>query len=390
MSLRLLIALTLVGLAAASCPDDCSGHGACARNDKCSCYSNWEGIGCGVERESPPSPSPVVAPCVDTRGSGSGAHGSDTRGTYANGVSTQCEYYKNKNECGLWGGACQKTCGQCGKPTGWIPPTWLEPVLYVVGSQVAVVIFFICCCTKEFRDKYCCCICHWLGTCQRVLCQRVHRTSENIELEMGETAPAPGAGGNNTILEEKVDVLVPNPATARAPGSSIASRGRRGAPRAAPPLRFPLSACMSPAGRKRLPRADSLIVAATAEAEPRRADADDDGSPTIDADVIVGQMQDAFAKAGSDTALLVAACRLIGSLADDNRHTLSALDLSHIQKCLIAEARTARSRAQADKWMESGVATALGNALRVCIAADGASQEEKRQQSDDIVRQLSL
>jgi hypothetical protein len=147
---------------------------------------------------------------------------------------------------------------------------------------------------------------------------------------------------------------------------------------------------MSPAGRKRLPRADSLIVAATAEAEPRRADADDDGSPTIDADVIVGQMQDAFAKAGSDTALLVAACRLIGSLADDNRHTLSALDLSHIQKCLIAEARTARSRAQADKWMESGVATALGNALRVCIAADGASQEEKRQQSDDIVRQLSL
>ena len=205
---------------------------------------------------------------------------------------------------------------------------------------------------------------------------------------MGETAPAPGAGGNNTILEEKVDVLVPNPATARAPGSSIASRGRRGAPRAAPPLRFPLSACTSPAGR--VPRADSLIVAATAEAEPRRADADDDGSPTIDADVIVGQMQDAFAKAGSDTALLVAACRLIGSLADDNRHTLSALDLSHIQKCLIAEARTARSRAQADKWMESGVATALGNALRVCIAADGASQEEKRQQSDDIVRQLSL
>ena len=48
MSLRLLVALTLVGLAAASCPDDCSGHGACARNDKCSCYSNWEGINCAL------------------------------------------------------------------------------------------------------------------------------------------------------------------------------------------------------------------------------------------------------------------------------------------------------------------------------------------------------
>jgi len=62
-----------------------------------------------------PSPTPVAAPCVDTRGSGYGAHGDDTHGTYADGVSTQCEYYKNKNECGLWGGACQKTCGQCGK-----------------------------------------------------------------------------------------------------------------------------------------------------------------------------------------------------------------------------------------------------------------------------------
>ena len=99
-------------------------------NDSCgsmACYGGVKGA-CESESETKVAHSragrkvtcgkkdaPVAALCVDTRGSGSGAHGSDTRGTYANGVSTQCEYYKNKNECGLWGGACQKTCGQCGK-----------------------------------------------------------------------------------------------------------------------------------------------------------------------------------------------------------------------------------------------------------------------------------
>ena len=147
----------------------------------------------------------------------------------------------------------------------------------------------------------------------------------------------------------------------------------------------------APAG-KRLPRADSLIVAATAEEEARRADADDDGSPTIDADVIVGQMQDAFAKAGSDTARLVAACRLAGSLVVDNRRTLAASDRSRIQKCLIAEATTARNRVQKDTWMKSGVAKAMGNALQAMVRED-VTPEEKRQQSEDIQRvqrQLSL
>jgi len=51
--------------------------------------------------------------CVDTRASGSGLHGDDSRGSYANGLSSQCAYYKNKNECGTWGKGCEKTCGLC-------------------------------------------------------------------------------------------------------------------------------------------------------------------------------------------------------------------------------------------------------------------------------------
>merc|ERR1712086_1086218 len=50
---------------------------------------------------------------VDTRASGSGLHGDDSRGSYANGLSSQCEYYKNKNQCGTWGKGCKKTCGLC-------------------------------------------------------------------------------------------------------------------------------------------------------------------------------------------------------------------------------------------------------------------------------------
>ena len=58
------------------------------------------------------------AVCIDTRASGSGLEGDDNRGSYTNGVSSQCEYFKSKNQCGTvgegaWGAACLKTCGLC-------------------------------------------------------------------------------------------------------------------------------------------------------------------------------------------------------------------------------------------------------------------------------------
>jgi len=38
--------LGFAGLAAAYCPNACSGHGTCGAWDKCACYGNWQGIDC--------------------------------------------------------------------------------------------------------------------------------------------------------------------------------------------------------------------------------------------------------------------------------------------------------------------------------------------------------
>jgi len=70
-----------------------------------------------------PSVTGTAAPseskgCVDTRASGSGLYGDDRRGSYIDGTSSQCIYYKNKNECELWGKGCEKTCGICQAANG--------------------------------------------------------------------------------------------------------------------------------------------------------------------------------------------------------------------------------------------------------------------------------
>lgn len=35
-----------LGLAAAGCPNSCSGHGQCSQNDICTCNSMWTGADC--------------------------------------------------------------------------------------------------------------------------------------------------------------------------------------------------------------------------------------------------------------------------------------------------------------------------------------------------------
>lgn len=40
----------LVGFAAASCPNQCSGHGRCGQTDKCSCFYRWEGADCSLRK----------------------------------------------------------------------------------------------------------------------------------------------------------------------------------------------------------------------------------------------------------------------------------------------------------------------------------------------------
>jgi hypothetical protein len=44
--MKTVIVLALVALAAAECPNACSGHGTCGAKDSCSCYQNYQGNDC--------------------------------------------------------------------------------------------------------------------------------------------------------------------------------------------------------------------------------------------------------------------------------------------------------------------------------------------------------
>lgn len=58
MKLTVIALLAIVGFAAASCPNQCSGHGRCGANDKCACYeqtntpwgqrNGWTGADCSL------------------------------------------------------------------------------------------------------------------------------------------------------------------------------------------------------------------------------------------------------------------------------------------------------------------------------------------------------
>lgn len=52
LALGALAAAAVLGLAAAECPNSCSGHGTCGANDMCTCYRNWQSSDCS-ERTCP-------------------------------------------------------------------------------------------------------------------------------------------------------------------------------------------------------------------------------------------------------------------------------------------------------------------------------------------------
>ncbi|GMH50913.1 hypothetical protein TrVE_jg4454, partial [Triparma verrucosa] len=44
--IRALILTTVLGMAAAECPNACSGHGTCGSFDMCTCDRNWQAADC--------------------------------------------------------------------------------------------------------------------------------------------------------------------------------------------------------------------------------------------------------------------------------------------------------------------------------------------------------
>ena len=46
MSLKLLLLATFIAAASARCANQCSGHGQCGANDRCTCYAAWQGSDC--------------------------------------------------------------------------------------------------------------------------------------------------------------------------------------------------------------------------------------------------------------------------------------------------------------------------------------------------------
>lgn len=47
-ALLLIVAALAVASVAARCPNGCSGHGNCGRDDKCACWANWQGNDCSL------------------------------------------------------------------------------------------------------------------------------------------------------------------------------------------------------------------------------------------------------------------------------------------------------------------------------------------------------
>lgn len=51
--MKLLIAIVFasaLAIASANCPSQCSGHGTCGANDKCTCYPNFQGLDCAERK----------------------------------------------------------------------------------------------------------------------------------------------------------------------------------------------------------------------------------------------------------------------------------------------------------------------------------------------------
>jgi len=67
--MKFVVVAALAGMAAAECPNGCSGHGTCGLYDACTCYRNWQANDCS-ERVCPFGKAFVDSPLGDMDGDG--------------------------------------------------------------------------------------------------------------------------------------------------------------------------------------------------------------------------------------------------------------------------------------------------------------------------------
>jgi len=117
--LRTIIVASLVGLAAAECPNACSGHGSCGKFDMCSCYDNWQANDCS-QRTCPYDLAHVDTPKGDLNNDrifedgqtvleGSTVYPYGTTEQFPDMENDSAHYYMECSNKGL----CDRTTGEC-------------------------------------------------------------------------------------------------------------------------------------------------------------------------------------------------------------------------------------------------------------------------------------
>jgi hypothetical protein len=106
MKLFVIVLVAVFGAAAASCPNQCSGHGSCGLYDLCHCYGNWAGNDCSGRV------CPFTKAWVDTALGNENAHNYASCGNKGacDGKSGQCKCYDQFDGKGCRRMVCNNGC----------------------------------------------------------------------------------------------------------------------------------------------------------------------------------------------------------------------------------------------------------------------------------------
>jgi hypothetical protein len=120
--LSLALAAALLGLAAAECPNACSGHGICGANDQCTCYRHFMAADCS-ERTCPVKRSHLTTPKGDVNNDGDRDDNSNKR------LSQSIEKFDINSHYVTFNGELKAT-------QGYLSPEMAVGDLFSVGAEV--------------------------------------------------------------------------------------------------------------------------------------------------------------------------------------------------------------------------------------------------------------